>query len=130
MNFMFLLVWFGSFEQIPICIYFFYVNIGNTRTTNEICSKLTIMTPERGSGVSLFNLNRFHTLVWCFHCWFSLSKWRLGPVYDTYKNSKSLSNCKNNCLSYIWLSKLIFDVLKDTLKAFDDFKNKQQKCMK
>ena len=38
-----------------------FINRQN-KTTPEICSKLTIMTPERRS------LNRFHTFF-CFHCW-------------------------------------------------------------
>ena len=44
-----------------------------------IDSKLSIKTPERGNEVSdvhlvslLLNLNRFHILFWCFHCWLIL----------------------------------------------------------
>ena len=37
------------------------VNSGKTRASCEICSKLTIKTPERR--------NIFHTLFWCFYCY-------------------------------------------------------------
>ena len=46
--------------------YLFKVNDRNTRTRSEICSKLTIKTPERRRIVlvSLFlTLNIFHTLL-------------------------------------------------------------------
>ena len=33
---------------IPVGIYLFKVNYGNTRTMCEICLKLAIKTPERG----------------------------------------------------------------------------------
>ena len=40
----------------------------------EICSKLTIKTPERRQK------HRF-TLFWCFHCWLGISKCWLGYIY-------------------------------------------------
>ena len=46
----------------PTNIYSFGVNNGNTRTTCEICSKLTIKTPEwrqrRRSGVFIANFEK------------------------------------------------------------------------
>ena len=51
---------------IPDGIYLFKVNNRNTRTRCEICSKLTINTPERRHGdvlvYLLLTLNIFHTL--------------------------------------------------------------------
>ena len=41
--------------DIPDDIYLFKVNNRNTRTRCEICSKLTIKTPERRSGVFIVN---------------------------------------------------------------------------
>ena len=37
----------------------------------EICSKLTIKTPEQNDVILvslLLTLNRFHKLFWCLHC--------------------------------------------------------------
>ena len=51
-------------------IYLFKVNNGNTGIMCEICSKLTIKTPEC-QLVSLLlthTLNSIHTSFWCFHC--------------------------------------------------------------
>ena len=52
-------------ESNPASIYLLKVNKINTRTRGEICSKLTIKTPERpityftlSSGVSIDTLNR------------------------------------------------------------------------
>ena len=50
-------------------VYLFKANNGNTRTVDEICSKLTIMTTEWYEIVLipiLLPLNRFRTLF-CFH---------------------------------------------------------------
>ena len=48
----------------PAGIYLFKVNNRNTRTRCEICSKLTIKTPERRQWLAslLLTLNIFHTL--------------------------------------------------------------------
>ena len=58
-----------NFLWNPTGNYMLKVNNGNTRTRCEICSKLTIKTPEshhcRRSGV-LLTLNIFHTLFLCF----------------------------------------------------------------
>ena len=51
-------------------IYLLKVNNKNTRTKCEICSKLTIKTPERrqerGSGVFIFNFEHISQLVLVF----------------------------------------------------------------
>ena len=59
----------------PAAIYLFKVKNGNAIAISEICSQLTIKTPEQRQNnidvvlVSLFlTLNRFHRLFWCFHC--------------------------------------------------------------
>ena len=71
----------GSSKTHPASICLFKVNNGNTRTMCEICSTLTIKTPQRRhwrrSGVFTVNLNRFHTLSWCFHSWLWTRKYRL-----------------------------------------------------
>ena len=63
-------------------IYLFKVNNGKSGKMCEICSKLTITTPERPhwrcSGVLLLTSNIFHTLLWCFLCWIWTSKYRVG----------------------------------------------------
>ena len=41
----------------------FKVNNRNTRTRREICSKLTIKTPERRSGVFIVNLEHITGLT-------------------------------------------------------------------
>ena len=55
--------------MIPVGICMFKVNNGNTRTRCEICSKLTIKTPERrqrrGSGVFI-NFEHISQLVLLF----------------------------------------------------------------
>ena len=66
----------------PAGIYLFKVSNGIIITMCEICSKLTKKTPERRHNVFLasllLTLNRFHTLLWCLHCWVWVSKYRLG----------------------------------------------------
>ena len=55
-----------------------------TRTMCDICSKLTIKTPEHVNDVVLvslvWTLTRFHILFWCIHCKLWISKYRLGCV--------------------------------------------------
>ena len=64
----------------PTGIYLLKVNNRNTRARFEICTKLTIKTPERCHSrrsddviyvvlvYLLLTLNIFHTLFWCFYC--------------------------------------------------------------
>ena len=52
------------------------VNNGNTRTMFEICSQLTIKTPERRD---------------CFHCWLWTSKYRLGYFNYIFKDINKTS---------------------------------------
>ena len=58
------------FMLIPAGIYLFKVNNRNTRTRCEICSKLTINTPERRhwrrSGVFIVNFEHISHLVLVF----------------------------------------------------------------
>ena len=59
---------------VPFGIYIFKIINGSTRTINEICSDLSMKTPEqRHWGCSgtfiMLTLNGFHILVWCFHYW-------------------------------------------------------------
>ena len=69
-------------SRLQACIKLLKANNGNTTEMCEICSKLSIKTPERGyfdvlianfknirdisSLTSLLTLNRFKTLCWCF----------------------------------------------------------------
>ena len=52
----------------------FKVDNTNTRERCEICSKLTIKTPERCNwhrfGLFIVTLNIFHTFFYCFYCYF------------------------------------------------------------
>ena len=77
--------------NIPADSYLFKVNNGNTGKRCEICSKLTIKTPERRQWflVSLLlTLNRFHILFWHYHCWLWTSKCQLG-VRESTDQAKS-----------------------------------------
>ena len=49
-------------KTFPADIYLLKVNSRNTRTRYEICSELTIKTPERRQVSLLLALNIFHTL--------------------------------------------------------------------
>ena len=42
-----------AFTSTPASIYLFEVNNGNNKTTGEICSKLTIKTPEQRRKIFL-----------------------------------------------------------------------------
>ena len=56
----------------PAGIYLLKVNNRKTRKRCDLCSKLTIKTPEDAIGIVLVSLlltlNIFHTLFWCFYC--------------------------------------------------------------
>ena len=58
---------FVRYLDIPAGIYLLKVNNGNTRTRCEICSKLTIKTPERRqwrrSGVFIVNFEHISHFV-------------------------------------------------------------------
>ena len=74
----------------PAAIYLFKVN-RNTRRMCEIYSKLTLKTTERRhwrrSIVFTVNLNRFHSLFWCFYCWLWTSKCRPGEIGKYCRNA-------------------------------------------
>ena len=57
-------------QSIPVDIYLFKVNNKNTRTRCEICSKLTMKTPERRqwrcSGVFIVNFEHISHLILVF----------------------------------------------------------------
>ena len=53
--------------HLPTNIYLLEVNNRNTRKRCEICSKLTIKTPEL--LFLLLTLNIIHFLFYCFYCW-------------------------------------------------------------
>ena len=71
-------IWF----VFPSGIYLFKFNNRNIRTMCEICSKLTVKTPELRhwprSGVLIVNFERFNTLFWYFYCWHWTNTWRVG----------------------------------------------------
>ena len=66
-------VFFFNIISNPANIYMFKVNNESTRSICEICSKLTIKTPNKVNGAILVSLlltlNICHTFFWCFHCW-------------------------------------------------------------
>ena len=107
------------FCWLPAGINMFKVNNRNTRTICEICSKLTIKTPERRqmellvktvngwksltiykkssiwhrSGVFIVNFEQIHRLFWYFYCWLLTSKYHLGYVpYNSSVISCSVSD--------------------------------------
>ena len=53
-------------EVFPSGIYLLKVNNRNTRTKCEICSKLTIKTPERRYSVFIVNVEHISHLVLVF----------------------------------------------------------------
>ena len=67
---------------IPAGIYLFKGNNRNTRTINEICSKLTIETPQGSQWRVLLTSKRCCTLLWCFQCWLWTNKFstRIRPA--------------------------------------------------
>ena len=68
--------------NLPVSIYLLKVNNGNTKPMCEICSKLTIETPERRqlcrSGSLLLTLNIFPTFFWVLLFLLWTSKYRLS----------------------------------------------------
>ena len=58
-------------SYLPACIYLLKDNNGNTRTRCELCSKLTIKTPERRqwrrSGFFIVNFEDTSHLLLVFH---------------------------------------------------------------
>ena len=66
----------------PAGIYLFNLKNGNTRTIYEVCSNLTIKTPEQRqwyrSGDFIVNFGQISLIFWCFLCWLCTSKYRLG----------------------------------------------------
>ena len=66
-----------SFALLPASTYLLRVSNGNTKAMRAICSKLAIKIPESYQKdvngmvlmLLLLTLNRFHTLLSCFHCW-------------------------------------------------------------
>ena len=68
-----------SFEHNPDSIYLLKVNNRNIRKRCDICSKLTIKTPERRlwrrSGVFIVNFEHISHLFYYFYCWLWKSKY-------------------------------------------------------
>ena len=68
----YLIVYLAFFMTNPTGNYIFKVNIRNTRTSCEICSKLTIKTPEwrywRRSGVFIVNFEQVNA-SWVPYLW-------------------------------------------------------------
>ena len=80
----------------------------NNVTMYEICSQLTIKTPEqrlwRRSGELLLTLNKLNTFFWCFYHWLWISKCWLSNTPIKYRNLVYLMPCWVNficCLS-LW----------------------------
>ena len=70
---------------LPANIYVLKINNKNTRERCEMCSKLTIKTPEqrRRSGVFIVNCKHISLFSQCFCCWLGTSKCR--PDTDRLK---------------------------------------------
>ena len=60
--------------NIPPGVCLSKANNGNTKTLCKICPKLTMKSTYKNKTIKVLllslslNLNRFHTLPWCFHC--------------------------------------------------------------
>ena len=77
------LVWNELSCEHPFNIYLFKVNNSNTRERCELCSKLTIKTPERRRHRLLFlllTLNIFYTLFKSLFRWIWTSKMLAGQL--------------------------------------------------
>ena len=108
-------------------IYLFKVNNGNIKKRCEICSKLTIKTPNQIQWLwtnlqdifkvsevvlvfSMLTLNRFDKLFWCFHCWFWTGKCVLGSNF-----SKERELCGTNSVLQVfvkWYHESFFSLVK------------------
>ena len=68
--------------RFPFGVHLFKVDNGNPRAMCEICSQLTVETPEwcqwRRSGVLIVNFEQISLLFWCFRCVFWTSKETAG----------------------------------------------------
>ena len=100
-------------SRLQACIKLFKANNGNTTEMCEICSKLSIKTPERGYFdvliahfknirdlsclTSLLTLNRFKTFCWCFTnragVNFKKCKCQHGPIQTRSKSCHILLFC-------------------------------------
>ena len=83
----------------PASINLLKVSNKNTRKICEICSKLTMKTPDVIDAVLvslLLTLNGFRTFFWCFYCWTRKCQYvpqvtsSKGFIFDTYSISKKL----------------------------------------
>ena len=87
---------------LPAGIYLRKVNNKSTRARCEICSKLTIKTPEwRQCGYGdvvlvsfMLTLNKFYTLFWCFCCelWHLIAGWTINSI-----NARSINHKISFC---------------------------------
>ena len=71
-------------KQFPVSRYFLRVSYGNTSSMCEICSNITIKTPDwrhwwrRCSGVFIVNFEQTSYIILVFPCWVWARKGRLG----------------------------------------------------
>ena len=86
-----------------------------TRTVCEICSKLTITTPERRQWHCpnlLLTLNRFHSLFYCFHSWLWASKHRLLRYQFSLTKTFAAQKLKKSLMEkLIFCAVIMFDVV-------------------
>ena len=92
----------------------------NNVTMYEICSQLTIKTPEqrlwRRSGELLLTLNKLNTFFWCFYHWLWISKCWLSNTPDKIPQSCVLNAVLSqfhllsfNLFQYIFLKYFNFE---------------------
>ena len=80
--------------KTPTNKYMLKFNNANTKKRCEICSKLTIKTPEWCLTLTewclplLLTLNKFHTFFLCFYCWLWTNKCRLYLFMNIKSRSK------------------------------------------
>ena len=106
----------NKFRIFPAGIYFFKVNNGNTKTMCEICSKLTMNTPElrqwRRSGVVIVNFEQISNIVLVFPL-LTLSKQMRARLF--FRLIRACSPCWNLlCQMYIEYLATFLDFIGNT----------------
>ena len=109
------------YDSSPANIYLFKVNKRNTRKRYEICSKLTIKTPERPhwrrSGVFSFNV---------FNVSWKIVNFELLLMLDVYLEDKGTQDNTLHYISYQVCSKLA--IRSSYHKSVNFCKNQAEPC--
>ena len=94
------------FHRYRHSLYLFQINNGNTRTMCEICSNLTIMTPEQ-----------CHALLWCFHGW--ILKFKFSLLVETILETAFLMRARKYFQELLTvMRKVTLNPLHNSLSSF------------